>query len=59
MTARPRRKATIGATMRPGDMPHVDFRFNMMHDLVEAHQEQLRIKNADRVTGCLLKHRSP
>ncbi|HWX47501.1 MAG TPA: haloacid dehalogenase type II [Roseomonas sp.] len=31
-----------GATMDPGEIPHVDFRFNSMADLVKAHQEQLR-----------------
>jgi 2-haloacid dehalogenase len=30
--------------MNPGQLPHVDFRFNSMHDLVKAHQEQLWIK---------------
>jgi 2-haloacid dehalogenase len=34
----------FGATMNPGQMPHVDFRFNSMRDLVKAHQEQLRAK---------------
>jgi hypothetical protein len=28
----------------PGDMPHIDFRFNSMHELVKTHQEQLRVK---------------
>lgn len=32
----------FGATMNPGTMPHVDFQFNSMADLVKAHQEQLR-----------------
>ncbi|QQO18044.1 haloacid dehalogenase type II [Bradyrhizobium diazoefficiens] len=32
----------FGATMHPGDMPKVDFRFNSMADLVKAHQEALR-----------------
>lgn len=31
-----------GATMHPGAMPKVDFRFNSMADLVKAHQETLR-----------------
>jgi putative hydrolase of the HAD superfamily len=34
----------FGATMHPGQMPRVDFRFNSMHELVKAHQEQLRAK---------------
>jgi putative hydrolase of the HAD superfamily len=34
----------FGATMNPGQMPHVDFKFNSMHELVKAHQEQLRVK---------------
>jgi len=34
----------FGATMNPGQMPHVDFRFNSMHELVKAHQEQLRVR---------------
>ena len=29
------------ATMNPGQLPHVDFRFDSMADLVKAHQEQL------------------
>lgn len=32
----------FGATMDPGEMPKVDFRFNSMAELVKAHQEQLR-----------------
>ena len=32
----------FGATMHPGDMPKVDFRFNSMADLAKAHAEQLR-----------------
>lgn len=36
----------FGATMNPGQLPHVDFKFNSMHDLVKAHQEQL--KTSDR-----------
>ena len=32
----------FGATMDPGDMPEVDFRFASMADLVKAHQEALR-----------------
>ena len=32
----------FGATMNPGDVPHVDFRFNSMADLVEAHRQELR-----------------
>jgi 2-haloacid dehalogenase len=31
----------FGATMNPGQMPFVDFRFNSMRELVEAHQGQL------------------
>ncbi|GLS22264.1 haloacid dehalogenase [Labrys miyagiensis] len=31
----------FGATMNPGQLPHVDFRFDSMADLVKAHQEQL------------------
>jgi 2-haloacid dehalogenase len=34
----------FGATMNPGEMPHVDFKFNSMLELVKAHQEQLRGK---------------
>jgi len=34
----------FGATMNPGEMPQVDFRFNSMHELVKSHQEQLRVK---------------
>jgi hypothetical protein len=30
--------------MNPGQMPHVDFQFNSMDDLVKAHQEELRVK---------------
>jgi 2-haloacid dehalogenase len=32
----------FGATMNPGDMPHVDFRFTSMGELAKAHQEQLQ-----------------
>ncbi|MBZ9797615.1 haloacid dehalogenase type II [Mesorhizobium sp. ES1-4] len=32
----------FGATMHPGDMPKVDFRFDSMADLVRAHKEELR-----------------
>ena len=32
----------FGATMHPGDLPDVDFRFNSMADLVKTHQEELR-----------------
>ena len=32
----------FGATMHPGDMPNVDFRFDSMADLVKAHAEELR-----------------
>lgn len=35
-------KSGFGATMNPGDVPEVDFRFNSMADLVKAHQEALR-----------------
>ena len=31
----------FGATMNPGQLPHVDFRFDSMADLVKAHQEAL------------------
>jgi 2-haloacid dehalogenase len=34
----------FGATMNPGQMPNVDFKFNGMHELAKAHQEQLRAK---------------
>jgi 2-haloacid dehalogenase len=27
--------------MHPGELPHVDFKFQSMHELVKAHQEQL------------------
>jgi len=37
-------KDGFGATMNPGQMPHFDFRFNSMHELVKTHQEQLRVK---------------
>ena len=30
--------------MNPGQMPHVDFRFTSMHELVKKHQEQLLVK---------------
>ena len=33
-------KEGFGATMNPGHMPKVDFRFNSMADLVSAHQEE-------------------
>lgn len=33
----------FGATMDPGRMPHVDFKFNSMLELAKAHQEQLRV----------------
>lgn len=32
----------FGATMHPGELPHVDFQFRSMRELVEAHQAQLR-----------------
>ena len=35
-------KKGFGATMNPGDLPDVNFRFNSMADLVKAHQEELR-----------------
>lgn len=35
-------KSGFGATMNPGALPDVDFRFNSMADLVKAHQEALR-----------------
>ena len=31
----------FGATMHPGDMPHYDFRFTSMADMVEAHRAEL------------------
>lgn len=31
----------FGATMHPGDMPNVDFRFDSMADLVNAHRQEL------------------
>ena len=31
----------FGATMHPGDMPNVDFRFDSMADFVRAHREEL------------------
>jgi 2-haloacid dehalogenase len=34
----------FGATMNPGELPRVDFKFISMHELVKAHQEQLRVK---------------
>lgn len=34
-------KQGFGATMHPGDMPHYDFRFNSMADLVKAHRQEL------------------
>ena len=37
-------KEGFGATMNPGQMPHFDFKFNSMHELVKTHQEQLRVK---------------
>ena len=33
----------FGATMNPGEMPHYDFRFNSMADLVTAHQKASRV----------------
>lgn len=35
-------KEGFGATMNPGEMPKVDFQFNSMADLMEAHKEALR-----------------
>ena len=35
-------KKGFGATMNPGDLPDVNFRFNSMADLVKAHQDALR-----------------
>jgi 2-haloalkanoic acid dehalogenase type II len=32
----------FGATMHPGQLPRVDFRFNSMAELVKAHQEHVR-----------------
>lgn len=34
-------KEGFGATMNPGQVPEVDFRFNSMADLVKAHQAEL------------------
>ncbi|MEP2028277.1 MAG: haloacid dehalogenase type II [Paracoccaceae bacterium] len=34
-------KDGFGATMNPGEMPHYDFRFDSMADLVEAHRAEL------------------
>ena len=34
-------KQGFGATMNPGDMPHYDFQFNSMADLVKAYQTEL------------------
>ena len=31
----------FGATMHPGEMPHYDFRFNSMKEMVEAHKKEL------------------
>ena len=31
----------FGATMHPGDMPHYDFRFNNMREMVEAHKTEM------------------
>lgn len=31
----------FGATVNPGQLPHVDFKFNSMSELVEAHQRKL------------------
>ncbi len=31
----------FGATMNPGEIPHYDFRFNSMAELVRAHQQEL------------------
>ncbi len=31
----------FGATMHPGELPHVDFRFDSMADLVKAHRQHL------------------
>ncbi|MEQ8291256.1 MAG: haloacid dehalogenase type II [Roseovarius sp.] len=33
-------KEGFGATMNPGEMPHYDFRFNSMMDMVRAHQAE-------------------
>jgi 2-haloacid dehalogenase len=33
----------FGATMNPGQMPHVDFKFNSMAELARAHQEQSQV----------------
>jgi FMN phosphatase YigB (HAD superfamily) len=31
----------FGATKHPGDMPHYDFRFNSMAEMVEAHKLEI------------------
>lgn len=39
----------LGATMNPGQMPHADFRFNSMHELVKAHQDGSRNPKRGRI----------
>lgn len=34
-------KQGFGATMHPGEMPHYDFRFNSMKEMVEAHKNEM------------------
>jgi len=34
----------FGATVNPGQMPHFDFKFNNLQELVKTHQEQLQSK---------------
>lgn len=38
-------KQGFGATMNPGELPEVDFRFNSMADLVKAHQKTILAAN--------------
>jgi len=35
-------KTGFGATMDPGELPHYDFKFNSMADLVDAHQREIQ-----------------
>lgn len=43
----------FGATMNPGQMPKVDFRFNSMHELVKGIRSNVRIRPAPQVGGIL------
>ena len=38
-------KQGFGATMNPGELPRVDFQFNSMAELVQAHREELNTKS--------------